>query len=274
MHSCIYEGIVTHCRRRPVRHEFQYRLYMVYLDLDELPELVGPGRLIANRRFAGRAFLPSDHLFDRSQPLGDEVRRLIQQQTGQSPRGPIRLLTQLRLLGYYFSPLNLFYVFDEHDQYVEYVVAEVNNTPWKQRHCYVLPGGLSARDDDRLRFQHAKQFHVSPFMGMDMQYRWQLTQPAEQLAVQLANYEGKNTDFMFTSRMALERRELSRRQLRWMTLRYPLMTAKITAAIYLHALKLWWKRCPFYPHPNKQRPIGNDLSSGTKESPTHHNAVR
>lgn len=247
MHSCIYEGTVTHRRREPVEHQFRYRLFMVYLDLDELPSLVGPRGLISGSKHASRSFLRSDHLFDPSQSLADEVRNLIQQRTGFRSHGPIRLLTQLRCFGYYMSPLNLFYTFDERDQRVEYIVAEVNNTPWNERHCYVLWDGNREGGADELQFAHAKEFHVSPFMGMDMRYRWTLSTPGSVLQTHLANSYGSKQ--LFAAGMTLERRELSRQNLRRITLRYPVMTAQISAAIYYQALKLWWKKCPVHTHP-------------------------
>ncbi len=247
MHSCIYEGTVTHCRHEPVTHQFQYRLFMVYLDLDELPSLVGRRGLIANRKFSSRSLLRSDHLFDNSKSLAAEVRQIVQDQTGIFPSGPIRLLTQLRYCGYYFSPLNVFYVYDERDTRVQYVVAEVNNTPWKERHCYVLWDGNRTGQSDSLQFAHAKEFHVSPFMGMEMEYRWSLSEPGENSTIRLANFEDSRK--VFDAGMTLRRRELNKQQLRRMTFRYALMTAQIGAAIYFQALRLWWKKCPFYPHP-------------------------
>ena len=248
-HSCIYEGRVWHRRNAPVAHQFQNRLFMVYLDLAELAQLVGDGRLIGDRKMAGRSFLNSDHLFDETRSMRDEVRHVIEQQTGIRPNGPIRLLTQLRYFGHYFSPLNMFYVYDENDERVEFVLAEVSNTPWNERHYYTLWHGNQTGDRTSLRFSHPKEFHVSPFMGMDLEYRWNLTQPGDDLSIQLSNL--RDDEVLFSAGMKLKRRELTNQQLNRMTLRYPVMTAQIVAAIYYQAFRLWWKKCPFYKHPKK-----------------------
>ena len=226
MQSCLYEGTVWHRRNEPVTHEFKYRLFMVYLDLEELPRLVGERGLIANRQFAVRSFLRRDHLYRHPESLDDEVRQIVYQQTGFRPRGPIRMLTQLRNFGIYFSPLNLFYVFDAKGERVESLVAEVNNTPWKERHCYVLWQGNGFRMHETMRFSHAKNFHVSPFMGMQQRYRWKLSEPRENLLVQLVSRE--RHEKIFTACMKLKRRSLDIAQLRRMTVRYPWMTVQIT----------------------------------------------
>jgi uncharacterized protein len=248
MHSCIYEGLVTHSRFHPVKHRFQYRLNMLMLDLSEIPALVGNDRLIAADRWSVRSFQSADHLAG-SGDLEDQVRSRIQAETGRRPTGRIRLLTQLRYFGYYFSPLNLFYVSDAENLSTEYVLAEVNNTPWGERHLYVLseqnrqPGSVQ-------RYVHPKQMHVSPFMDMDMDYHWRLTAPEQHLSVKLENWrEGQR---LFSAGLTLRRKPLTRGNLQRISWRYPWMTAQIILAIHFQALKLWWKRCPVYVHPKKR----------------------
>lgn len=246
MHSCLYEGTVAHVRRRPVGHAFRQRIALAWLDLDEL----GSQRLLSGRRYAPIAFCREDHLFDPATSIKQEVADLVEAAGAPRPVGPVRLLTQLRYFGYYFSPLNLFYVYDRSDQQVEAVVAEVNNTPWSERHAYVLHRGNRVAGSTGLQFDHLKDFHVSPFMPMDLRYRWRLSTPGQRLSVCLANLHDDR--LVFQARLQLARRKWSIAALRRMILRYPLQPAQTSAAIYYQALKLWWKRCPVHAHPSKQ----------------------
>ncbi len=250
MHSCIYEGRVIHRRCTPIEHKFRYRLSMLYLDLAELPQLVRRGGLISQRRLACASMLREDHLKHMSGSLDGGTRDLVESRTGVRPRGPIRLLTQLRYFGYYLSPLNLYFCFDADGREVEAVVAEVNNTPWGEQHCYVLWEGNRASVDAGLRFVHEKAFHVSPFMDMDSHYNWKLSEPGEQLDVGITTT--RDGEPFFAAQLGLHRRPLTRWQLTRSMIRYPVMTARIAAAIYYQALRLWIKKCPFYTHPKKR----------------------
>ncbi len=250
MHSCLYVGRVHHRRLAPVEHAFRYGIGLAYLDLDELPSLLRSNLPLYGARFSPGSFCRRDHLGDPAEPLAQSVRGLVQAETGRPPQGPIRLLTQLRRFGYYFSPLNLYYCFDASGTAVESVVAEVSNTPWGERYCYVLWQGNHVGPPERLRFRHPKRFHVSPFLDMDFDYEWQLSGPGRLLKVHVADCQGGRR--VFHAGMVLERRPLDARQLARLWLRFPWMTAQVIAAIYYEAFRLWLKKCPYYPHPRRR----------------------
>ncbi len=248
MNSCIYVGHLQHRRFAPVLHRFRYRLFMLYLDLEELPHLAQSG-VVPRRRFNPLGFRAEDHLGGRRQPLAESVRDLVERKGGHRPTGPIRLLTPPRNGGHYFSPLSLYYCFDSSGTTVQSIVAEVSNIPWREMHCYVLSDTNRAGPPGRLVFDHAKEFHVSPFMDMDMRYRWRLSVPGERLAVGITNR--RNEQRIFHAALALDRRALSRAGLARTFLRYPWWNARIILAIHFQAFRLWRKQCPFYPHPKR-----------------------
>ena len=256
--SCLYTGRVMHRRLSPVRRRFAYGLSWLYLNLDEVQEQMRRVRLLTSGRWGLVSFRRDDHLGEPQIPLSDSVRSLVAEQTGAAPAGPICLLTQPRSWGRYFSPLNLYYCFDESGQRVEAVVGEVSNTPWRERHCYVL---TPEESDAAATAQHSKAFHVSPFLPMGMEYAWRLTAPGESLTVSLLCKESGAK--RLATAMRLERQELTSANLLATSLRYPGGANRILAAIYWQALLIWIRRCPYYPHPHNLSPTPSPTTRAT-----------
>jgi DUF1365 family protein len=248
MQSCIYEGRVSHARKAPVAHAFGYRLFMLYLDLTELPKVFAGRWLWSTERPALAWLRRADYLGDPREPLDESVRQLVAAETGRRPAGPIRLLTHLRYFGYGFNPVSFYYCFDAAGSAVETIVAEVRNTPWGERHCYVLDGG----SEPAARFTTAKALHVSPFMPMDVAYEWSFAAPTRRLGVTMTCVRDGAT--VFSAALDLRRREITGRRLACLLVRYPLMTAQVIAGIYWQALKLKLRGCRTYTHPDKLSP--------------------
>lgn len=259
MESCLYNGWVRHRRHEPAGHEFRYELFMMYLDLAELPHLFDPYWCWSARRSALARFKRSDYhqTLNDGDDAGDElsldeaVRRTVTAQTGRRPDGPIRMLTHMRYFGYIFNPVTFYYCYDRSGTTVQTVLAEITNTPWKERHAYVLPATSATRNDTVMRFEFGKEFHVSPFWPMDMSYDWRLSLPGEQLRIHMDNLQQKDgtTRRVFDATLTLQREEISSASLSRALYRYPLMTAKVSGAIYWQALRLWFRRTPFFTHP-------------------------
>jgi DUF1365 family protein len=251
MESCIYEGRVRHARTRPALHRFSYRLFMMYLDLDELPGLFEKRWFWSVNRPAIARFRREDHLGPADQPLAESVRDLVAAQTGKRPAGPIRLLTNLSYFGYGFNPVSFYYCFAADGSAVETIVAEVNNTPWGEQDTYVMPCTNKTDKTASWRFSPQKKLHVSPFMPMEIEYDWVLTAPDQRLSVHMANsQDGKR---IFDAAMNMRRKEITIGSLAGVLVRFPFLTVKIIAAIHWQALLLWLKRCPVYVHPKKKR---------------------
>ncbi len=256
MNSALYEGTLRHRRLSgPVADELRQRLFMTYLDLDELPELFDRRLLWSARRPALAWFRREDHLGDPRIELGDVVRDRVAEQCGRRPAGPIRLLTHLRYLGHCFNPVSFYYCFDPSGLRVEAVLAHVTNTPWGESHSYVLPV-LSAADHGSARVlsgNFEKQLHVSPLMGMNHVYEMRLTEPSKRLSVHICSSETSGESNLarpvFDATLSLARREMNSSQMARMLARYPLLTARILARIYAHALSLRLRGAVYHPHP-------------------------
>ena len=250
--SCIYEGKVRHRRFSPVSNTFHYRLFMMYLDLQELPSLF-KGRWFWSADKVNLAyFRRRDHLGDPRVPLDQAVRDLVALRLGRRPEGPIRLLTHLRYFGYCFNPVSFYFCYDRRDTRVEYVVAEIHNTPWGEEHCYVFGEDQNEHPNKGWkRYQFAKAFHVSPFMGMEIWYDWRFREPGQWISAHMNNMA--NDRKRFDATLMLRRCEITGRALARILLAYPFMSYKVPFMIYWQALRLRAKGARFYVHPAKRQ---------------------
>lgn len=260
--SAIYEGRVRHRRFEPVEHEFSYRLFLMYLDLEQLPRLLDPFPLWSARRRAPARFRRADFMGDPARPLAECARDAVEAETGSRPAGPVRLLTGLRYFGHSFNPVSFYYCFEEAGERVEAVVADVENIPWGERHAYVL--ARRGNEGPVLTDELDKSLHVSPLMGMDQTYCFRAGEPGPTLSVHIESRpDGSDADEgdgrrpkAFDATLSLRRHELSRGRLTGLLARYPAISLQTVAKIYAQSLRLKLKGAHYFPHPDGSRPKG------------------
>jgi hypothetical protein len=236
MHSAIYKGNVFHSRFVPKKHAFTYQIFLLWLNLDEIDLLDAEVKGFSAKSWAPLRFKRSDYLGDMNKPLKQSVIDKMSELAQRPLTGTVYLLGQTRTFGLYFSPVNFYYLQQE-DGTFSHLLAEVSNTPWNNKHCYLVD--LAKQEDCD------KVFHVSPFNPMDMQYKWKISQPAQSLKLTLACHKEVKH---FVASLDLSRVELNSNSLFNVLLCIPSMTVKTVFGIYWQALKLFIKGVPFYSH--------------------------
>ena len=240
--DALYTGHVMHQRLRPRRHRLRYGMFSLLVDIDTLARQGARLRLLSLGRFNLYSFDWRDHgIGDPAGPRAhvDALLRSAHLPTG----GAIRLLAMPRILGYAFNPVSIYFC-DAPDGGLQAILYEVNNT-FGQRHHYLIP---VADDQAGLVEQRCdKQMYVSPFLGMDMHYRFRIEPPGEALSVGVQTCDEAGT--VLNARFDAQRRPLTDATLLRALATHPLLTLKVVAGIHWEALRLWWRGVPLQPRP-------------------------
>lgn len=268
MESAIYTGRVRHRRFSPKKHEFNYKVFMTLLDLDEIPDVFSQSRFWSSTTSLALVRFKRDDFFgETDKPLKQAVLDWVYEQTGEALNGPVRMLANLRFFGILINPIVCYYCYSDDGENLEYVVTEVTNTPWGQRQHYLLPcNSLGLEHGESACGEFMKTLHVSPFHPMDMCYEWKLDRPTSRLNLHFDNFlqSGKESkskgesEKVFDASLILEREPLTASNMRAILWRFPLMTLKVVAAIYWQAFKLWVKGMPLYSNPDQGGKPGGD----------------
>ena len=245
--SCIYQGTLYHNRYLPRENKFSYAVFFMFLDLEELEEVFKERWFWSVEHANVANFKRSDYLGPAEVPLDQAVRDRVEQELGERPEGPIRMLTHLRYYGHSFNPVTFYYCYNKAETEVEYIVAEITNTPWRERHSYALGKNQNQGEGREKRFRFNKKFHVSPFMDMEFRYDWLFEEPGRSLLIHMINFK-EGTKY-FEAILKMQRREITGPALAWVLVRFPAITLKVLSMIYWQAFLLWLKKIPYHEHP-------------------------
>jgi DUF1365 family protein len=255
MDSALYLGTLRHRRFRTKRHDFTYPIFMPFLDIDLLPQLMNVSPFTSYNRWNWASYCERDHFGDHTLTMRERLMHDASAHGVTLPDGKIFLLTHLRYLGYNFNPVSFFYCYDRQEN-LQAVLAEVNNT-FAETHNYWLSkdspicqpeiASGSTEHNNALHFCHPKKFHVSPFLDMQCDYRWTFTPPAEQLIVQQSNVDQEGV--LFDATLKLNHRPWSAAEIQHTLLAYPWHTLKVVASIHWQAIRLWSMGVPVVRHP-------------------------
>jgi DUF1365 family protein len=250
--ALLCNGVLSHARRLPTQHKFRYRVFMLCVDLDQLEQTISSNRWISRERFNLLSYRREDFAGDPKQPLSEHIRQRVEQECGERPAGPVRLLANFACLGYSLNPIAIYWCHDINGK-LTHMVGSVTSTPWGQRQDYVFK--VPENTDGRFELRNNKQMHVSPFMNMDMQYHWKISyQPDKatgQAGISVSIETIEKGQSVFTAALALTPQPLTSRSLFKALLRHPMMTGQVLVGIYWQALRLWRKHIPYIAHPDK-----------------------
>lgn len=242
--AALCSGTVRHRRLHPTEHEFDYPTAHVWIDPDRPQDICDLSRLWSEQRPAAVRFRRDDYGNGGTEPLGEQVRRDLDDCLGYRPTGPVRMVSQLRRWGWLFNPITIFLAWGDDPDVPIGAVLEVTNTPWKERHRYAV--ALSAVDD-HWRAEFRKQLHVSPFLGAEFDYRLSIADRDDRFVASIDVLDPSGSPTLSTL-LDTTRRPATPRTVARSTFTPIAPTHRVSLGIHVQALRLWLKRVPFVPH--------------------------
>jgi DUF1365 family protein len=251
MNSCLYECTVMHLRTKPKKHRLLHKIFMFYLDLDEVDAICKNNFLIGHNRWRPYGFYDQDHLPLGKKTVRENVVDFLRSKGIMDEVGRVMLLVNLRTFGYVFNPLSVYFCFDKNDRPL-CSVPEIGNTFGEIKAFILSPDTLK---DNSFKDEQKKFYYISPFSKLDISLDFNFKIPADRLDIRVDDIS--NGEKILYASLTGKQKALSVGNLLWMTLRYPLVTLKVIALIHLHALWLYFRKMPFYtkqdnPHFQKE----------------------
>jgi len=252
-------GEVFHKRFSPKKHAFKYKMHMPMINLRHRSEIANLSPLVSYNGFNIYSFHDVDYLsqfqidgedlYSRAlrvclahlkHPSDEDITCL----SHKEPSVEVLMLSQWRFLNCVFNPISVYYFI--RNNRLLYVMAEVSNTPWNERHIY----SYAIPKDDNATWEDEKKFHVSPFNDLNMNYHWQCAFSDKRVSLNLALT--RSAAVVFTANFHYQREPLNSDSFYRAIAKQPMLSLKTVVGIYWQALKLFIKRIPFYSHPKSK----------------------
>ena len=243
----ILQGRVSHNRMNPIDHGFDYSFNLPCIQLDQIDSFINTSKILRFNRPGVFAFHRADYHGNPDYSIDKAVRDSVREKCGQRPQGPICLIGMLRHFGHSFNPVCFYLCYDEYGQTIKYIMAEITNTPWRQKFAYVLTPQDNQGTSEHHIYEFEKQFHISPFNGMNQSYRWEFTFSNNALSINMKNFEDGRCKFKANYQAHIL--PATETNINNLFIKFPIASIRAVSLIYLNAFKLWIKKSPFFEHP-------------------------
>jgi len=251
----VADAMIRHRRYLPKSHHFETQLNYLWFDPEQIETITQQSYLWSSKRWNILTLDPDDFLIMEQGSIREKVAKILDKQANfiLPFDAEIRVLALPRTCGFRFNSVVFYFIFDIHDQPL-FILSEITNTPWNERHVYAHDcrhESVPQAHPKNYVFEFKKSFHVSPFMPMQMDYRWHFNLSAQRTIIHMQLWQQEILQFDATMRFSLSSITFPSQQHRY-AISSVFEPFKMMAGIYWNATRLWIKKVPFYRHPKKE----------------------